>query len=321
MKRNFIILIIIILFLTFLGFFSNFYLDSYGVLGKRLEYQTLEPNQNYMKTKYILENPKKFNGFIFGSSRVGNIPTEDIANYEFYNMTCSEGLPQEWEENLKVFIKNKVFPKIIILGIDDFSFKIDSQIHEKELLRKSFSKVNIFKDYILVNPFTKYNFIKLKNIIYSKKNKEFNQDFREHGRLFKKLRVLKEKEIENNSLAHLEKSIFKEKNGYSYLKNTQKNKVVESLNNIVRICEINNIKLIFLFNPIHPNSYIDNKAREEYRKIRSEIKNNFKTIKIYDFAEDEITEENLQWFETSHFNTNVGRMILKRMEELSLKTK
>lgn len=317
MKNSYLKLIFIILFIIFLGFFSNLIIDSYGILGRNLQYQTLEPNQNYIKTKYILRNPQKFNAFIFGSSRVGNIPTEDIKNYKFYNMGYSEGLPKEWEETLNIFIRNKVVPQIIILGIDDLSFKIDPNLHEKELLRKSFNKVNIIKDYILTNPLTKYNFIKLKTLIFSKKNDDFKIDFEDSGRLFRKERLLKEKEIQNNPNDHLHKRVFKEKNGYALLNNVQKENSISMLDSIVDLCEKNKIKLILLFNPVHPNSYRDELAKIEYRKIRIEIKNRYKNIKVYDFAEHDVTKNNLYWFETSHFNLEVGKMMLKSFEELN----
>lgn len=319
MKQNFIKLVFSILFFISFGFFINFYVDSYGIFGNNLEYQSLEPNQNYLKTKYILENPKKFNGFIFGSSRIGNIPTEEIINYKVYNMTYSEGLPQEWEQTLNIFINNDIVPEIILLGIDDFDFKVKLQTHEKQQMRKPYIKVNLMRDYILVNPFTRYNFIKLKDILFSNKNKDFESDFKEHGRLDKRERIKKEEEIKINSINYLEQKVFKERNYYSYLDNTQKEIAIASLNNIVNLCEENNIQLIFLFNPVHPKAYKDDKAQIEYREIRGEIKKKFKNIKVYDFAEHEITKDNLYWFETSHFNTKVGRMMLEQIIEINLK--
>lgn len=321
MKQNFIKLIFKILFLTSLGFFINFYIDPYGVIGNNLEYQSLEPNQNYMKTKYILRNPNKFEGFIFGSSRVGNIPTENIINYKFYNMTYSEGLPQEWEQTLNIFIKNNIIPKIIIIGIDDFDFKINPQIHEKQLMRKPYIKVNILKDYILINPFMKYSIKKLKNILFFRKDNSFKNDFLEHGRLFKKLRIQKEKEIEDDQETHLKKEVFKKGTDYSSLENIQKETAINSLINIDKICKENKIKLIFLFNPVHPTSYKNDRDKNEYRKIREEIKSKFFDISIYDFAEHEITKNNLYWFETSHFNTKVGEIMLENIKELKVKAR
>lgn len=78
MKKKFYKNILKIFVLILIGIFFNFYIDSYGIFKKNLNYQILEPNKNYLKTKYIIENINKYDSFIFGSSRVGNIPTEII---------------------------------------------------------------------------------------------------------------------------------------------------------------------------------------------------------------------------------------------------
>ena len=170
----------------------------------------------------------------------------------------------------------------------------------------------------MINLLTKYNFVKLRNIVFSKKDENFTKDFIEHGRLFKNSRITKENEIENNPNDHLKKEVFKEWNGNSILKNNYKKEAINSLININKLCEKNKIKLIFLFNPIHPKAYKNDKAQIEYRGIKEEIKKRFKNVIIYDFTEYEITKNNLYWFETSHFNTKVGRMMLEQITEINL---
>lgn len=134
-----------------------------------MNYQILEPNKNYIKTKYILENKLKYDSFIFGSSRVGVIPTEKVLGYKFYNMTYSEGLPNEWLNTLKTFIENNIKIKMIIIGIDDISFKVDYKEHFNQPMRLPYQNLisykNIFKNYILVDPLTKYNFLTLKSML------------------------------------------------------------------------------------------------------------------------------------------------------------
>lgn len=318
MRKNFLKVIMSILFLVFCAFSFNYYLDAYAIFGKNLKYQTLEPNQNYIKTKYILESQNKFDGFIFGSSRIGYIPTEKIKNYKIYSMGYSEGLPQEWKETLEIFIKNNIIPKIVILGIDDFDFKVSPRTHEKQQMRKPYYLVNRYRDYILIPPFSKYNFIKLKNIILNKKDKNFEIELKKDGRLFKSQRIERENEINSNKREHLKNRIFQENNAYTELENKEKTKVLENLKIIDEMCKKNNIKLIFIFNPVHPRAYKNNYARIEYREIREEIKKIFKNIPIYDFAEMNIINDNLFWFETSHFNTKVGEMMLEQISEIEL---
>ena len=64
----------------------------------------VEPNKNYIKTKYVIDNPAKFDGFLFGASRVGAIYVDKIKNCRLYNMTYPNGTPQEHLETLSTFL-------------------------------------------------------------------------------------------------------------------------------------------------------------------------------------------------------------------------
>lgn len=57
------------------------------------------------------------------------------AGYVYYNMTYSEGLPQEWLEDIELFLKHGVCIRQVILGLDDFSFRVNPQDHHSQELR------------------------------------------------------------------------------------------------------------------------------------------------------------------------------------------
>ena len=79
-----------------------------------------------MKVRYLLENPTKYDAYCFGSSRVGNIDLTKIEDgHRYYNMTYSEGLPEEWLADVKIMLKHQVTIKRILVGCDDFSFRVD----------------------------------------------------------------------------------------------------------------------------------------------------------------------------------------------------
>lgn len=159
MKKKFYKNILKIFVLILIGIFFNFYIDSYGIFKKNLNYQILEPNKNYLKTKYIIENINKYDSFIFGSSRVGNIPTEIIKGNKFYNMTFSEGLPQEWLKALSIFLNGGSKINTVILGLDDISFKAIPESHFLQPMRLPYYKLenkkDLVKNYILINPLNK----------------------------------------------------------------------------------------------------------------------------------------------------------------------
>jgi len=98
----------------------------------------VEPNKNYIKMNYILNNPEKYDSLLFGSSRVGAIHTDKISGEHCYNMTYSEGLPNENLDNIKTLIANEVPIKKIYIGVDNLSYTLDPLSHQSEPLRVSY---------------------------------------------------------------------------------------------------------------------------------------------------------------------------------------
>lgn len=111
----------------------------------------VEPNKNYVKTRYVLHNPDRYDTFIFGNSRVGSIDAAKISD-TCYNMYYSEGLPAEHYENLKAFVQAGVDVKTVYLGIDDVTCFVDPAIHDDQLIRRPYRagerKLAFFMDYL-----------------------------------------------------------------------------------------------------------------------------------------------------------------------------
>jgi hypothetical protein len=88
--------------------------------------------------RYILDNPDKFDAFIFGSSKVNRLDVDRIEGLRCYNMTRAWGTPQEYFDNLRVLIDNGIIPKTIFLGIDTASGWLDPAISERQLATKPY---------------------------------------------------------------------------------------------------------------------------------------------------------------------------------------
>lgn len=116
----------------------NFLIDSYGIFRINFKYQVVEPNQHFIKVRYIASNPKKFDSFVFGSSRVNAIDVSKLKVGKWYNMTYSEGLPVEHLRHLKFFKEKGVEIKNVLIGLDDFSYKIDPKTHFDQMLRQPY---------------------------------------------------------------------------------------------------------------------------------------------------------------------------------------
>ncbi len=149
--------ILLILCILGIGFILiiNIYIDSYSVLKSDYNKLSREPNQNFIKMKFLLNEKHNKNSFIFGSSRVGKIEPSDIPTGNFYNMTYSEGLPLEHLENIKLLIKNNIEIKNLLIGFDDFSYQIDPLKHLNEPLRRihfltNINSMNKYKFYVIL---------------------------------------------------------------------------------------------------------------------------------------------------------------------------
>jgi hypothetical protein len=109
-------------------------LDPYNVFHyKNIRDNGVGPNQNYIKMRYLLDNPDKFDSFVVGSSKVGFIDVDRINPGRWYNMTHGWGTPKEYYENLRVLMENGIVPATVLLGIDTASGWLDPEINAHSL--------------------------------------------------------------------------------------------------------------------------------------------------------------------------------------------
>lgn len=113
--------------------------DPFNVFHRRaVRRNGVEPNENFIKTAYILDNKDKFDSFVFGSSRVGALHVENIEGYRAYNMTYSFGIPQEHLENIRTFLKAGVHIKMILINIDEVCCAVDGKSHLSDPMHRPY---------------------------------------------------------------------------------------------------------------------------------------------------------------------------------------
>ena len=140
--------------------YSSIHYDTFNVFHwNNIRFTTAEPNKNYIKTKYILANPKKFNAFIFGSSRVNNIPPDGLPKslngkkLNWYNMTSSIGTPDDHLMTIKTFLKNNIKMEFVIVQFDEIVMHRTPEQQKSDLLRMPYqiydkNKVKFFLPYL-----------------------------------------------------------------------------------------------------------------------------------------------------------------------------
>ncbi len=271
---------------------------------KNIRSNGVEPNKNYIKMKYILDNPKKFNSFIFGSSRVGALNVKKINIGNFYNMTYSAGTPPEHLANLKTFLKNNISPEKIYIGVDSFSYLEDFHDHFSQQLRCPYEKItndkfNFMRLYL--NPSVAFGSF---HIMFEDEESElYVKNFYETGSNVKYGAVSKFKWDSDEVKPSLGESFGKK--GYINLK-----LALNSIQEIKNLCDKNNIELIIFTNPMHQITYRASIETQyfDFLKGLADI------TEFYNFSSlNNITLDNNNYLETSHYKAEVGDLMIDVM--------
>jgi len=284
------------------------YSDSYGILQKNYDGLYREPNQNFVKMKFLLNHEHDYDSFIFGSSRVGAINPKLIPDSSYYNMTYSEGVPLEHLENIKLLLKSNLKIKNIMLGLDDFSYQVNPERHLKEPLRKPHYLTSINNETI-VEFYSEY-FFKIPSLydlqcrfVVSCQN--FNYDIYDTGSPL----IPKEIEmyIENNREAHINDKKFEETLDYQQ---NRINQTLKEIGEIIALSKQHNFNLILFINPIHAKTYLANNF-EHLQFFKKELS---KLSSFYDFSGlNAVTTNNYYYYEHVHYRTMVGEMIIDKI--------
>lgn len=282
----------------------NYYVDPYGYFRTDFSRQKTEPNQQLVKMKYILKNPAKYDCFIFGSSRCGNIDPKKIPNREAYNMTYSEGLPAEWLANLKTMLQHGVAVKTVIICLDDFSFRLDPADHESQWMRLSYREnmQPVYWRYVLRIP--QAEVIKP---YFDKQPASVFYDIYDSGR---PLHPEVDEAIEKDPEKHINDSKF-----WVPMKHEEERiaQTIEEIRQIKTITDQNGIELITIMNPIHITTYMGNNREELYQFQRELVK----ITPFWDFSPpSSVTTNNYYFYETSHYRPLVGDWMIERIYHL-----
>ncbi len=306
-KRLIIFIIPFVFFLFGIALY-NIWLDPFGVINANMAQQKTEPNQHYLKIKYCIDNPQKFNSFLFGSSRVGKIDVTKIPDSnKWYNFTYSEAIPAETLEDLKTLLNNKVKIKKILIGLDEISYLISPESHESESLRKSYkNRIDPYLYYLFLKP--SYSmYLSIKNADSSKFYSEGTYKVIYNSGSFPPNK--KDIYIEKNTKIHESDSIFNMPY-WSPLYKERINKSIKEINEIDMLCKTNKIEVVYFINPIYEVTYTEAVSHN----FLSFIKKLSSTITFYDFSGiNAITSNRLNFYETSHYRPLVGDKIIQRI--------
>ncbi len=290
---------------SFIGFicFCQCYFDTYNVFHwKKIRSLGIAMNNNFIKTKYVVNNPRKFNAFVFGSSRVGAINCEMLPKkyndneLYWFNMTHHVGIPLEHFLSLKTFLENNVDVEAVLLGFDEIAMYSSIEDHKKILVRIPYQtyEENRLKFYIGYLRETVPCYIMKKVFAYqpSEHLREVNA-FYNYGEYVPFTLSLGT----NPNLDEYKPSVK--------IEYTQKNSYTD-IEKIFDLCKRHSIKLIAFTNPVYETTYrqaVDAGYFEFLRKVAQKCEfYNFSSLNNY-------STDPKYYFEWSHYRPALGFVV------------
>ncbi|MBQ3653248.1 MAG: hypothetical protein II954_02385 [Synergistaceae bacterium] len=303
------------------------YIDPFNVFhADNIRANGVMPNKNYIKMKYILAHPDKFNTFLFGSSRTGAIHTDRIIGERCYNMLYSTGVPRWHLENIKTFFANKIYPDKIYIGVDSVSYTgnyaaqvndpsrcpyeylISHNIHFLKLYLdpvKVFQSLNTMLSALMgkvqvinTEAFYKYGW----DIPY---NHPSNIDWEDPAQVEPVFGYGKWDEGYRNYDVDIEDANISSNVDESI------DYVLNILREISDICRKNNTELVIFTNPMHHVTYTASVREKKYFEFLEGL------AEITDFwnfsSLNDITLSNDCYRETSHYKAKIGDLIIDIM--------
>jgi len=281
----------------------NLILDPFSVLRKDYDSMWICPNERFVKTDYILGNPEKYDSFLFGSSRVSQIPVRPLnraTGGRFYNMAVVSGVAADSLAAIKLFLKNGVSIKNVVLGLDYFSFQmlpLENLVRNTVYPETCEEKAKFYYTFLTLQPDSGM----LDEIRFDGKDVAYDLLGTGEYDFLKKERDL---------VLHPDEHNRKFMQPVFTICRRRMDTTLAEIREIVDICRSNSIRLTVFMNPCHASSYLcDDIAFMNEARARLAGLTDF-----WDFsAPSPITEDNFSYIDIIHYRKKVGYMLVERM--------
>lgn len=275
-------------------------IDPYNVIHwEHLRSNGVEPNKSFIKTKYVVRNPDRFDAYMFGSSRVSAIHTNLIQGEKIYNMTCSEGVPYDHLTVLETFLENGVQVKKIYIGVDSLSYTIDGRQHENSPLRCSYRRLHHNPETFLSlfgNPLR--NVASLYTTFFSSKKSKYDPyEFYNYGW-----------HSDYTAKTTIDWAKATPSMGAQYMLE----ETLHDLRAIKALCDQNGIEMVVFTNPMYELTYRASLERDYFAFLRGLVE----ITDYYNFSGlNDITTNKKNYLDTSHYNAYIGDRIIRVIAE------
>ena len=272
------------------------YIDPYNVYHWRnIRDNGIEPNKNYIKTKYLINNPDKFDTYILGSSRVGAIHVEKMNNCKAYNMTYSQANFEEELETLEVLINKNVNISSVYIGVDNASF-CDSTSNDTHSMspmhcsyKQSLNPLRFF--WVYMNPSTCIKSL----FVHDNVNEGFNT-FYQYGW-----------DIDYSRSTNYDWSSITPIHSENYDLDWS----LVCIRRVKELCDQNNIRLIVFTNPMYEDTY---KLAVDYNEYYEFLYQLALITEYYNYSGiNDITTNEDNYIDWSHYRAEIGDIIIGGM--------
>lgn len=296
----------------------NYIVDPFNVFQSGWLQHAYQPNERFVKIKYLNSNYAKYDSYMFGSSRMGVNHPKVVEKYlpstKFYNLMVSGGTQYDNLAHLEHFIKRGFVLKNIYLQIDiDVNmeyYKMDDvdylfTLHPSVTGESTFL---YYLKYLIIRPILN---IKKKIAVNLKGIDEEDEsifDFFSTGTWF---RPIKDALIADNQERYIRNEpTLNDNRIFRYIKDDYADPNIRDLASIVAMCKEHGINLIVFTTPNNFN-VMDKLEVNGYLRF---LKKLALVTDYWDFSGyNSVTLDNRYYYEESHYRPVVGEMIAARI--------
>ena len=284
----------------------NYTIDPYGILERRREFASMRPNEHSLKVHHVLQNPTKYNSFLFSNSKGGVLHFNQLNDEKnsWYNMTYSLGTPEEFYNDLILLLENNVQVKNLVVALDEGALYERTSSHRNQAGRKfvSMEGEKIQWEYL----FLPISFQKIVGPDLGKKHIVY--DIYKDGNYYEKNAY----PDDCDSFEELTLVPMPQDEPKSQLDFTAQLKTLTQIRNL---CNQRNISLTFL---IHPNSYDNYKKSTrkivQFKEFLGVLKKEGLVL-LQPFKKSLLKNNSCYWLDRHHYSKKVGDTILQMYTE------
>lgn len=280
----------------------NYNFDPYGILENRTTFAGIRPNEHSLKVHYVLQNPEKYNSFLFSNSKGGALHFNQLNSTQenWYNMTYSLGTPEEFYKDILLFIDKNVTVKNVVIGLDEGAIYERASSHINQASRKFvpmeekaiqweylFLPISIKK--LLRIDLTKKHIV---HDIYTNGNYYAENAYADYCDTIEEFRVIPNTINDHSATLDLSSKI-------------------KTLDKIKALCADKNISLSILIHPCSQNNF--DKSREKQIQFNRLLRllDRKKYSLFQPFKNSVIENNSCYWLDRHHYSKIVGDSIIK----------